>query len=180
MKPESNIAFKEWQVVVDALARGEQTLILRKGGIAERFALEETEFWMFPTYTHQKPSDVRPEFRERIRRTGPLSIQHYAQVVFSKRIESAEVLLQLAPFHIWTEPVVLERFHRWKDDGVTGFVVRVFSLPAPVVLENLPEYAGCKSWVTLRTRLATSGLNPVLPDDRFTAVENRIRAHLSI
>jgi UDP-N-acetylglucosamine 2-epimerase (non-hydrolysing) len=28
-------AFKEWAVVVDALGRGEQTLILRKGGIQE-------------------------------------------------------------------------------------------------------------------------------------------------
>jgi len=28
-------AFKEWQVIVDALAVGEQSLLLRKGGIAE-------------------------------------------------------------------------------------------------------------------------------------------------
>jgi hypothetical protein len=27
------VAFKEWAVVVDALPRGEQTVILRKGGL---------------------------------------------------------------------------------------------------------------------------------------------------
>ena len=29
------IAFKEWAMVVDALGRGEQIIILRKGGISE-------------------------------------------------------------------------------------------------------------------------------------------------
>ncbi len=29
------IAFKEWAVIVDALGRGDQILILRKGGISE-------------------------------------------------------------------------------------------------------------------------------------------------
>ncbi len=28
------IAFKEWMIVVDALGRGEQIIILRKGGIS--------------------------------------------------------------------------------------------------------------------------------------------------
>jgi hypothetical protein len=29
------VAFKEWAVVVDALLRGEQTVLLRKGGLRE-------------------------------------------------------------------------------------------------------------------------------------------------
>lgn len=179
MKRENAVAFKEWQVVVDALGRGEQMLILRKGGVQERFVLEESEFWFFPTYTHQKLSSVRPEYRDRVRASGPLAIQHYAQVVFSKRIESPAVLARLAPYHIWSEPVVLERFRRWKEEGVTGFVVRVFSLPEPRLLESRPEYAGCKSWVTLRTAVATDGLKPVLPDDRFERLVGEIRAQMA-
>src|SRR2546422_3996735 len=42
--PRVRAAFKEWAVVVDALGRGEQVIILRKGGIAEdrgEFELEQ-------------------------------------------------------------------------------------------------------------------------------------------
>ena len=47
MQPSSNIAFKEWAVVVDALGQGEQVLILRKGGIREErgeFHVDHREF----------------------------------------------------------------------------------------------------------------------------------------
>ena len=45
-------AFKEWAVIVDALGRGQQILILRKGGISEGpggFQVEQPEFLLFPT-----------------------------------------------------------------------------------------------------------------------------------
>src|SRR5258705_3213217 len=44
-------AFKEWAIVVDALGRGEQIVILRKGGIREGrggFHVEHPQFWLFP------------------------------------------------------------------------------------------------------------------------------------
>src|SRR5512138_2779668 len=50
-------AFKEWAIVVDALGRGEQILILRKGGIAEGrggFRPEHTRFLLFPTAFHEQ------------------------------------------------------------------------------------------------------------------------------
>jgi hypothetical protein len=51
------------QVVVDALARGEQVLILRKGGIHEQrgeFRVSHREFWLFPTQYHEAESSVIP------------------------------------------------------------------------------------------------------------------------
>ena len=47
-------AFKEWAIVVDALGRGAQILILRKGGLREGsggFRLEQRQFLLFPTLT---------------------------------------------------------------------------------------------------------------------------------
>ena len=44
--------------MIDALGRGEQIIILRKGGIHEGrggFQVDQPEFWLFPTpvsYTH--------------------------------------------------------------------------------------------------------------------------------
>src|SRR5205823_6044048 len=59
-------AFKEWAVICRALAEGRQSLILRKGGIAEpggEFALEQKHFWLFPTYVHQQQTGIKPEAR---------------------------------------------------------------------------------------------------------------------
>ncbi len=49
-------AFKEWAVTIEALARGEQIIILRKGGIQEpnlHFQIEHDRFLFFPGYLHQ-------------------------------------------------------------------------------------------------------------------------------
>src|SRR4051794_36210007 len=57
-------AFKEWAVICHALAAGKQSLILRKGGVAEEggeFAVEHNRFWLFPTYTHQQRDGIQPE-----------------------------------------------------------------------------------------------------------------------
>ena len=55
------IAFKEWAIVVDALGRGDQIIILRKGGISEGrggFKVEHEQFLLFPTLFHQQRESV--------------------------------------------------------------------------------------------------------------------------
>ena len=43
----------EWHVVVEAIARGDQVLTIRKGGIHEKpFAVAGTQFWLYPTWEH--------------------------------------------------------------------------------------------------------------------------------
>ena len=54
-------AFKEWAVVVDALGRGIQTVILRKGGISVGpggFQVAHNRFLLFPTLFHQQRESV--------------------------------------------------------------------------------------------------------------------------
>ena len=61
-------AFKEWRVVVDALGRGEQIFILRKGGIHEGrggFKMDYMEFALFPTEFHQQRDSVIPSAQAR-------------------------------------------------------------------------------------------------------------------
>ena len=56
------IAFKEWSLVCDALGRGEQSLILRKGGIAEGragFRFQHPEFLLLPTLFHEQAAKLR-------------------------------------------------------------------------------------------------------------------------
>ena len=49
-------------MVCDALGRGEQSIILRKGGIAEGrkgFSFRHREFFLFPTFFHEQVTKVR-------------------------------------------------------------------------------------------------------------------------
>jgi len=48
-------ALKEWATVVNALENGDQTVLLRKGGILEDssgFVVESEKFFLFPTFEH--------------------------------------------------------------------------------------------------------------------------------
>ena len=57
LPPTSRTALKEWAVACEALGRGEQVLLLRKGGISEEgreFRIEHPEFLLFPTFEHQR------------------------------------------------------------------------------------------------------------------------------
>ena len=50
-----SVGFKEWAVVCEAMGRGRQSIILRKGGIAEGregFSFKYPEFFLFPTWFH--------------------------------------------------------------------------------------------------------------------------------
>ena len=65
MLTQHDRAFKEWAVVCDALKTGRQIVLVRKGGIREEegvFRISDPEFFLMPTYEHQNPMLVQPEF----------------------------------------------------------------------------------------------------------------------
>src|SRR3954453_17197751 len=65
------IALKEWAVTVRALAEGEQLVALRKGGIREEekhFEVEHDQFFLYPTFDHQRNDLVRESHHPELRR----------------------------------------------------------------------------------------------------------------
>jgi hypothetical protein len=57
-----SIGLKEWALVCQALGEGRQTVMIRKGGIAEGrngFAFRYSEFFLFPTFFHEQLDRVR-------------------------------------------------------------------------------------------------------------------------
>ena len=65
------IALKEWAVTVRALAEGEQLVALRKGGIREddkHFEVEHDQFFLYPTFDHQRNDLVRESHHPELRR----------------------------------------------------------------------------------------------------------------
>jgi hypothetical protein len=171
-------AFKEWAVVVDALGRGDQALILRKGGIREGrggFQVQHSRFLLFPTLFHQQRESVVPAAQARfdaLARALPpadrVRLEFHAQVVESRQLDSLEAAQRLHGQHIWRDEVIEDRFDWGKDKHILALAVRVFRLPQPVELPVLAEYGGCKSWLELAEEISTDGSTPVLGEAEFT------------
>ena len=181
------IAFKEWAVVVDALATGEQIIILRKGGISEGsggFELEHERFFLFPTLFHQQRESVQPAAQVRydamVQNLSPdfARIEFLAEVADWKIVDSLEAALRLRGQHIWREEVIRERFDWGKSKSIYAMAVRVFRLLEPVKLPMRAEYSGCKSWVDLDSIISTDGAQPVLTEREFNAKLERFRSAL--
>lgn len=163
-----SVGFKEWALVCDAIGRGEQSLILRKGGLAEGrdgFAFQHEEFFLFPTWFHEQLEKTRGIGREvPVPREGEIELRVFARVEFSGVITAWETAVALEPFHIWQCEVVRERFDYDAAPGVHFAFVRAFQLSEPWIISNRPGYGGCRSWVQLPETPAELSLQPVLTE----------------
>lgn len=173
------VAFKEWAVVTDALLRGEQIIIFRKGGIAEGrggFQPEHEQFWLFPTHFHQQRHSVIPSAQARydaLAGAWPpadrVRIEGLATLTGWRKLETLEEARKLSGQHIWREEVIASRYEWGRQAGIYVLIVRVSRLAAPVELPLSPTYAGCKSWIELEQDLPTTGAKPVLTEAEFAA-----------
>jgi hypothetical protein len=180
-------AFKEWAAICRALGSGEQIVILRKGGIVEPggdFRVEHREFLLFPTYLHQSPDSLIPaarplldEVQAEMPNTGEIVFRHYARVTDHFRIQSADESSRLRRYHVWSEAVVEERFHRWQK-SLHVLLVRVYALNQPKTIPSRDEYAGCKSWVDLDVDVSVEGAQPVIADEEYRRRADEIRFSL--
>lgn len=158
----------------EALASGRQTLVLRKGGLLEGpdgFQVEHPEFWLLPTRFHQQADELQPDATPLLSRLSPppvgeLPIELYARVEAVRYVERASDLAPLVSQQVLSEGAVLDRFH-YRRPGLSALWLRVYRLPERRLIADLPEYAGCHSWVPLAKPLATIGLQPVLEDASF-------------
>ncbi len=169
-------AFKEWAIVVDALGRGEQIIILRKGGIHEGrdgFRAEHEQFFLFPTLFHQQRDGVTASARQRFddiqQHLSPATvrIQFHAQVVSAFSVGSLENVGALRGQHIWTDPIIQERFAWGAKEGLHAMALRVFRLPHAIDLPVVPAYGGCRSWIELERDIDIAGSQPVVGDAAF-------------
>ncbi len=180
-------ALKEWAVVVEALAEGRQTFLLRKGGIAEGkrgFELQHDEFVFFPTWEHQHADSIRPEFHNLFETVKPpdqnvLEIRYLAKVTDVLRAPvEMEAMQRLARHHIWAEPFVRMRYEYRPDLPLFIMLPRIFRLPQPVQIPHDRRYAGCRSWVTLYRDVDVAGAQPILPGNEFQSARDDLLAGL--
>jgi hypothetical protein len=168
-----SVGFKEWALVCEALGRGEQSILLRKGGIAEGrdgFGFRYPEFFLFPTWFHEQVDKVRMADAEiPASRDGVIEIRYLAKLAGQRQITSWNEAAALAPLHVLSEPVVRERFE-YKNAGLHVALIRVFRLEPAWVLADKPAYGGCRSWVNLPDCPPGTHFEPVLSEDEYCRV----------
>lgn len=160
------VAYKEWAGVCRALGEGRQTVLLRKGGIAEdagEFRPEHPAFWLFPTYTHEAQQGLRVPERESAPATGTVDLRWLAVVESVSRLDRLEDCLRLGEFHAWTEETIRKRF-AYRAPGLWLMAVRVYVREAPWTMDVTPEMAGCKTWVPLASPPDPAPLRGALDD----------------
>ena len=174
-----SVGLKEWALVCEALGRGEQCVLVRKGGIAEGragFAFRHPEFFLLPTFFHEQIQKVRgpePEIPER--REGEIEVRYSAKVDRVEEITSWEQALELEPLHILASSIVRERFEYDGKPGLHVAFVRAFRLEPAWIFPDAPKYGGCRSWVSLPECPGATRFEPVLSETEHLARQEAFR-----
>ena len=179
------IALKEWATVCHALETGRQMLLLRKGGIYEaagEFELENRRFLLFPTYLHQNLAMLKEGdqagFEPRAAEPEQIRISAAGEVTDILELKTRAQMDALDDEHVWTAPLIDMRFNYKPQNPLYLMLVRGYCLAEAVMVQNTPEYAGCKSWVPLEDAVTAAGAVPALDDATYAQRRSAILARL--
>lgn len=157
-KLPNHTALKEWSNVVASLGRGEQVILIRKGGIADpSFGVDAERFYLYPTYFHQGESENRPT----------VEITHWCQVVKSWTVRGAEQLTQLEQLVVLPRETLDARYRFRPDQALYVIAVRTYALAQPAPVRFRDEYGGCRSWVSVDEEIDIDGSVAVLTEDEL-------------
>ena len=182
-------ALKEWATVLEAMARSEQTILVRKGGLIEPgtgFELVSNAFVFYPTFEHQAVQYLREPYRTYFEQAagqrapeGQVRIELFGLAAASWQVRDPSILDRLSSDHVYNDAFLSQRLKWQPDQPLVIVAVRAFRFPAPRILPVSPRYAGCKSWVDLERPVDLAGACPVLDEPTFQARLRDIAATLS-
>lgn len=183
-----SMALKEWATVLEATARGEQFVLIRKGGLIEPgsgFEVISPSFVFYPTFEHQAVKYLRAPYQgyfEAASRTrapeGRVAFQLFGQAVHSVQSMDSSMIERLSPFHIYNEDFFTQRLKWQPDQPLAVVIIRAFKITPPVTLSAAAQYAGCKSWVELEAPVSLGQLTPIVDDATFAKKRIEIEAVL--
>ena len=175
-------ALKEWAIAIDALTTGETIILLRKGGIREKkFQVEHSSIWLYPTYEHQKPDLLKPEYAKSVATVksgwhpSTVKIQSCAKITDVLAISDEKQIEALLPYHVWNERMISDRL-KWKpQQPVMVLLLRVYRLTLSRIIPYNEAYGGCKSWIDLAELIPTDNLIPVIEDNEYIQIVEEIK-----
>jgi len=178
-------ALKEWAIAVKALEMGETIMLLRKGGIHERggrFQVAHQEVLLYPTYEHQQPFLLQPEYTNHVYpvtsgwHPEKVRIGSWAQITDIFPVYDESTVNALLPFHVWNEYFISDRL-KWKPrQPLYILLLRTYKLSQAQEISYRAEYGGCKSWIDLAEAINLHSCEPVLSDSAYTQLLAEIRS----
>lgn len=183
---DAPVALSEWAVTCDALARGEQILLLRADLLetdgAGPASLPRENFWLHPVLEGQSASRVADPYRDRMRALsdldrddGRVRLQYAATAEHVERIADRDRLFALDGHHTLNRSAVERLLEAGEGGGVLFMVLRVYRRPTALVVEETAEMRDADGWVRVpgeqearidRSRMEEE-MSPVLSDERF-------------
>lgn len=184
-------ALKEWASAIKALEAGRQIMVMRKGGIVEetrRFELKSPAFYLYPTYEHQrkeliKSSDhfyVEGSLADWVPEASTIRLTAYAEVTQDLEIRDQEMLDRLLDFHMWTADFAKDRLKWKRKDPLHVLILRVYRLKEPMEIPVLPEYNGCRSWISIPNGSVPCEMTPVVDVADFDEQVQKINETLKM
>ena len=172
-KLPNHTALKEWASVIDSLDRGDQVVLIRKGGLADpHFGLEADRFYLFPTNYHEE--DGRPGF------SPAVPITHWAEVVRTWQVRDLEMLYRLEPLVAMDRATLDTRYKFRPDQAINVIAVRAWRLAEPANIVMTEAYGGCRSWVSLDEEIDIDGSVPALSEAALQAKIESVDALLAV
>jgi len=166
----NHTALKEWASVIAALDRGDQVVLIRKGGIADpKFGLEASRFYLFPTNFHDSGAPL----------PSAIPITHWCEALRTWEVRDLQTLLRLAPLVVFDQQTLETRYRFRSDQAVHVIAVRTWALARPVRVAMTEAYAGCRSWVSLDEEIDIDGSRPALGDAALQAKIDQVSTALS-
>ena len=157
----------EWNVTIEALGQGKQTILIRKYGTTLN------EFLLYPTVSYANKEDILDSFQDKEFAKNNLlpfgekgyEVKYYATV--EDVIEKPSTRIgSFNKFHIWTRNHVKDYLGR-KEAKI--WILRVYELDKPQILKRSMgmRYANVNKPVKLEGK-------PVIPDNEFNKLKEEI------
>ncbi len=183
------LALKEWNVVCEAIRRGQQIVLARKGGISEpegEFELPKDRFWLYPTHFHEAGAKLNslgqqllkehPEFTQPA--TSPeVTMSLVCEVTDAVYVEDEAKLAASMFEQILNHEALRMRFH-YRSPGIHLLVVRAYEVSTKVTVMPTEAMAGCKSWVELDAPLEMGHYEPIVDEQSFAVRKNLLLSSL--
>ena len=195
--PRVTLALKEWHAACEAMRCGRQTVLLRKGGIADdarasSFEIRSTkEFALFPTNFHvdaallarEEAAALAAGAAPDMKNGESVTLALAARVTGAWIIDGArglEALRALKNYHCWSDALQQTRLAYKPQMGLTILELRAYeaaSYDHATLEADLERYGGCKSWIDIDPWTPTT-LRACVSDEDFAERGARLRADL--
>ena len=167
-------ALKEWHISAEAIARGDQVIIVRDDRDGEVGDVGTT-FWLYPTWEHQTAEGVKRAWHGELARSnrerradGRVPIRCHCTIEDAWHVADEGVLAALDVAHLRASGTI--------GAPVTVLLVRASALVEPHLVA--PAADGDGAWAELDPAPSPDGLVPALTDDAFALHAARVRGAL--